>query len=80
MIPKPSNPPDSEGPNKPSRPVDSIRQLWAAEVARRLEEVRSGRVKTVPGDQAVARVRASLEARRTGFRHGPEKMPDTRAG
>ena len=35
-------------------------ELWAAEVQRRLEEVRSGRVQTIPGDEALAQVRRSL--------------------
>ncbi len=43
---------------------DYIRQLWAAEATRRRDEVRGGQVKTVPGDEAVARVRESLAARR----------------
>jgi putative addiction module component (TIGR02574 family) len=37
-----------------------IHQLWATEVRRRLEDVRSGRVKTIPGDEALARVRQAL--------------------
>jgi putative addiction module component (TIGR02574 family) len=41
-----------------------VHHLWAAEARRRREEVRSGRVKTVPGDEALARVRESLAARR----------------
>jgi putative addiction module component (TIGR02574 family) len=42
-------------------PVDDryIGQLWAAEARRRLDEVRSGRVKTIPGDEALAQVRQS---------------------
>ncbi|MEI9896347.1 MAG: addiction module protein [Chthoniobacter sp.] len=43
---------------------DHIRQVWAVEARRRRDEVRSGRVRTVPGDEAMARVRASLAARR----------------
>jgi len=42
----------------------NIRDLWAAEARRRREEVRSGRVKSVPGGEALARVRESLAARR----------------
>jgi putative addiction module component (TIGR02574 family) len=38
-----------------------IRQLWAAEALRRVGEVRSGRVKTIPGDEALARVRQSRQ-------------------
>ena len=43
-----------------------IHQLWAAEAKRRRDDVRSGRVKTVPGEEAMARVRQSLAARRKG--------------
>lgn len=32
------------------------RQLWAAEALHRRDDVRSGRVKTIPGDEALARV------------------------
>ena len=38
----------------------AIRQLWAAEALRRRDEVRSGRVKTIPGDEALARVRRAV--------------------
>ena len=37
-----------------------VRQLWAAEAIRRRDEVRSGRVKTIPGDEALARVRRAV--------------------
>ena len=37
-----------------------IHQLWAVEARRRLEDVRSGRVKTIPGEEALARVRQAL--------------------
>jgi putative addiction module component (TIGR02574 family) len=37
-----------------------IRQLWAAEALRRRDEVRSNRVKTVPSDEALARVRRAV--------------------
>jgi putative addiction module component (TIGR02574 family) len=37
-----------------------IRQLWAAEAIRRRDEVRSGRVQTIPGDEALARVRSAV--------------------
>jgi putative addiction module component (TIGR02574 family) len=40
------------------------RQLWAAEALRRRDDVRSGRVKTIPGEEALARVRESLASRR----------------
>jgi putative addiction module component (TIGR02574 family) len=42
----------------------SFRQLWAAEATRRRDEVRSGKVKTVPGEEALAMVRESLAGRR----------------
>ena len=37
-----------------------VRQLWASEAKRRLDEVRSGRVQTIPGDEALARVRSAI--------------------
>jgi putative addiction module component (TIGR02574 family) len=37
-----------------------IHAVWAKEAERRLEEVRSGKVKTIPGDEALARVRKAL--------------------
>jgi len=35
----------------------SLRQLWAAEAIRRRDEVRTGRVQTIPGDEALKRAR-----------------------
>lgn len=40
--------------------VGSIDKLWATEAKRRRNEVREGRVKTVPGPEGLARVRRSL--------------------
>ena len=37
-----------------------IDQLWISEAKRRRDEVRSGRVKTIPGDEGLARVRRAL--------------------
>lgn len=37
-----------------------IRQLWAAEALRRRDDVRSGRVKTIPSGEALARVRRAV--------------------
>lgn len=37
-----------------------IRQLWVAEARRRRDDVRSGRVKTIPGDEALAQVRLAV--------------------
>ncbi len=34
-----------------------IHRLWAAEADRRLQELRSGSVKAVPGDEALTRLR-----------------------
>jgi putative addiction module component (TIGR02574 family) len=36
---------------------DEIQRLWAAEAVRRRDEIRSGQVKPVPGEQVVAEVR-----------------------
>jgi hypothetical protein len=36
---------------------EKIRRLWAKEAVRRRDEVRSGRVKTIPGREALKRVR-----------------------
>jgi putative addiction module component (TIGR02574 family) len=44
---------DSEEPG----PFD---QLWLAEAKRRRDEVRSGQVQTIPGDEALRRIRDSL--------------------
>ncbi len=33
-------------------------QLWKAEVERRIDEVESGKVKTIPGDEVFAKIRA----------------------
>ncbi len=39
---------------------NGIDQLWATEAKRRRDEVRQGLVQTIPGDEALARVRRSL--------------------
>ena len=39
---------------------ETIRAVWMAEARRRLEEVRSGAVKTIPGEDALAQVRRNL--------------------
>lgn len=38
----------------------ATRQLWIAEALRRRDDVRNGRIKTVPGDEALARVRRAV--------------------
>ncbi|MHB8883035.1 MAG: addiction module protein [Thermodesulfovibrionales bacterium] len=37
-----------------------IHQLWAAEACRRRDDVRTGRVQTIPGDVALEQVRQSI--------------------
>jgi putative addiction module component (TIGR02574 family) len=37
-----------------------IHRLWVTETRRRLDDVRSGRVKTIPGEEALAQVRQTL--------------------
>lgn len=40
--------------------LGNIDRLWVAEAKRRRDEVRSGQVKTIPGEQALRKVRKSL--------------------
>jgi hypothetical protein len=40
-----------------ARPDPAIERAWAVEARRRLEELRSGQVKPIPGDEVLARVR-----------------------
>jgi len=40
--------------------TNQIDELWAATAKRRRDEVRQGLVQTIPGDEALARVRRSL--------------------
>jgi putative addiction module component (TIGR02574 family) len=37
-----------------------VRQLWAKEALTRRDDIRSGRVQTIPGDEALARVRQAF--------------------
>jgi hypothetical protein len=37
-----------------------VRQLWVAEALRRRDEIRSGRVRSVPGEEALGQVRRAL--------------------
>jgi len=41
--------------------LDRIEQLWIAEAKRRRDEVRSGEVKTIPGPEALRKVRDALK-------------------
>lgn len=40
--------------------ANRIDRVWATEAKRRRDEVRNGLVQTIPGDEALARVRRSL--------------------
>jgi putative addiction module component (TIGR02574 family) len=40
--------------------ANRLDRLWASEAKRRRDEVRQGGVQTIPGDEALARVRRSL--------------------
>lgn len=40
--------------------LGEIERLWAAEATRRRDEVRAGLVETVPGEEALRKVRESL--------------------
>jgi len=40
---------------------EDVRASWSAEALQRLEDVRSGKVKTIPADEALARVRSLLK-------------------
>ncbi len=39
---------------------DTVRTAWAAEAIRRRDDVRSGRVQTIPGEQVLAEIRQML--------------------
>ncbi len=40
---------------------EDIRGLWAEEALRRFEEVRSGKVESIPGEVALARIRGLIK-------------------
>ncbi len=40
--------------------LSHIDRVWLSEAKRRRDEVRSGRVRTVPGEEALSRVRRSI--------------------
>lgn len=40
--------------------LGNIDQMWSAEARRRRDEVRAGRVKSIPGDEALRRVRDTV--------------------
>ena len=39
---------------------NSVQELWATEACRRRDDIRSGRVQTISGDEALKRVRRAL--------------------
>jgi len=41
-----------------------VEEAWAKEVARRVEDLRSGNVETIPADVVIARAHEALRARR----------------
>lgn len=46
---------------------DSVGEAWADEIASRIDDIRSGKVKTIPGEEVFARIekrRAAREAAR----------------
>ncbi len=45
-------------------PEPAHEQDWADELARRIEEIRAGKVEGIPGDQVLAELRADLADRR----------------
>jgi putative addiction module component (TIGR02574 family) len=42
------------------RELSNLDQLWATEARRRRDEVREGRLKTIPGDEAFLKVRSAV--------------------
>jgi putative addiction module component (TIGR02574 family) len=42
------------------RELSDLDKLWAAEAKRRRDEVREGRVETIPGDEAFLKVRRAV--------------------
>ena len=40
--------------------VDEVQRTWAAEAIQRRDDVRSGKVQTIPGEQVLAEVRQML--------------------
>lgn len=41
---------------------ESVREIWLAEVKKRRDEIRSGRVKPIPGSEAMENVRKLLDS------------------
>ena len=49
--------------NESLSPASDLSPAWKAEIARRIDAVESGESRLIPGDEALARVRAALESR-----------------
>ena len=43
---------------EPAEDLAEVEQAWQVEVAKRVEEIKSGRVKTIPAEEVFARLRA----------------------
>ena len=43
-------------------PAPPLHPAWAAEIARRIDEIDSGRVEMIPAERVFAEVRAAIEA------------------
>ena len=46
---------------EPAEDAAAVEQAWQGEVERRVEEIKSGRVKTIPAEEVFARLRAKHE-------------------
>lgn len=44
----------------------AVEAEWAAEIKRRLDEIDSGKVKMIPGEQMLGEMEARIRARRSG--------------
>lgn len=44
-----------------STPPDEVQKLWVDEAVKRLEEVRSGKIETIPGKDVLAEARRMLK-------------------
>ena len=42
-------------------PEEGVEAAWDEEIRRRIDDIRSGRVKTIPGEQVLGRLKARLK-------------------
>jgi hypothetical protein len=47
----------------PEEPADEVEAAWGEEIARRIADVDSGRVKTIPADEAERMIRGDVKPR-----------------